>query len=186
MSVDLIYGLKRVEQNTMLHLARGSNVRSSKIVKSCHGKWYYEATHYSGGKNYHLFGFDLSFGRINFYPQGTPLNPYFYMHQVLSKSNTTNTRMPFSVDDEHTVGVGIDVDAQRFYVFYKNNYAYYDFLMPRKCTNLYVAIWGADLPYTDDNVSINFGAKHHGERHPRQYHAHVDIREELLLLLLLY
>ena len=159
MVVELIYGSVLAQQNTKIHLGNSIFYRSTKIVKSCRGKWYYEGTHYAGGSNLHLFGFDTNLGYINFYPDKHINAPQFYMAQSFSHIGSSYSSIPFPVEDEHTVGVGIDVDEHRFYVFYNNNYAYYDFIMPGKCRNLNVRVVGAYTSDTNDNVSINFGDK---------------------------
>ena len=128
-------------------------------MKYCHGKWYYEATHYPGGSNYHLIGFLMNLGGIYFYPRTNPATPCYFMDKNFSHNNAETEDIPFSANDEHTVGVGIDVDDHKFYVFYNNNFAYYDFVKPGIMRNLTPCIWGAVTPLTDDYVSVNFGNK---------------------------
>ena len=157
MAIQLIYGSDIKPQNTKIHLKQCYVYKSTKERTNCHGKWYFEATHYSGGSNWHLFGFEMNFGDIYFYPVGDRSNPAFYMPESLSQNNNTRTPLPFSVEDEHTIGVGIDIDEHRFYVFYKNNFAFYDFKMTSKCKRINARVWGANINLTDDNVSVNFG-----------------------------
>ena len=65
-----------------------------------------------------------------FYPAGDRSKPIFYTTTSNIYNNNISSTIPFSVEDEHTVGIGIDVDERRFFVFYKNNYAYYEYIMP--------------------------------------------------------
>ena len=157
MVVDLIHGTTHVPQNTKIHLTKSTVYRSSKTIKSCRGKWYYEATHYSGGSNYHLVGYSMDIGGIYFYPRASISQPKFYMSIPLSHTGTDATNIPFSVASEHTIGLGIDVDKHLFYVFYNNNYAYYDYIKTGECQDLRAVIWGANSELADDNVSVNFG-----------------------------
>ena len=157
MVIELVSGSLHIQQNAKFILKNSSFFRSTKTIKNCNGRWYYEATHYAGGTNYHLIGFSINQSYITFYPLGNPSLPNFYMHQSLSQTSNEFSRIPFSVEDEHTVGVGIDVDEHRFYVFYNNHFSYYDFVMTNKCQNLNTRIFGAYTSITNDEVSINFG-----------------------------
>ena len=149
MVVELVKGSNRVPQNAKFHIAKGVYFRSSK-PRPCKGKWYYEATHYSGGSNYHLIGFYMGAMFVSFYPQSNPNKPNFFDKNGFS-------RIPFPVSDEHTVGIGVDADAKIFYIFYNNSYAYHDFKSNVSCTLINPQIWGADIDITDDNVSANLG-----------------------------
>ena len=159
MVIELVSGSTYAQQNTEIHLTKAVSYDSTKILRKCHGKWYYEATHKAGGSNYHLIGFEMNIGDIYFYPYANIASPNFFMSSSISHTGSKFTKLPFSVDDRHTVGVGIDVDEHRFYVFYNNNYAYYDFIKTGKCNEMKARVWGSVDPSTDDYVSVNFGDK---------------------------
>ena len=80
------------------------------------------------------------------------------MDKKISRTNSDKESIPFSiVDDEHTVGVGIDVDEHKFYVFYNNSFAYYDLIKSEILTDLTPCMWGAVTSSANDYVSVNFG-----------------------------
>ena len=62
---ELYLGSRRVSQNAEFQLSRNEKYYSTRSIDSCHGKWYFEGTHYSGNL-YHLFGFEMNYGYIHF------------------------------------------------------------------------------------------------------------------------
>ena len=90
MVVELVKGSNRVPQNAKFHIAKGVYFRSSK-PRPCKGKWYYEATHYSGGSNYHLIGFYMGAMFVSFYPQSNPNKPAFFdKHPLICRNHYGN------------------------------------------------------------------------------------------------
>ena len=65
--------------------------------------------------------------------------------------------MPFTIEDNHTVGVGIDFENEMFFVFNNNNYYEHKFKRPNKCERIYATIRGADSDSCNEYVSVNFG-----------------------------
>ena len=70
MTVELLTGTTNVKQNTEFQLSPNAVYLSTKNVKHCHGKWYYEATHYSG-HNFNCIGFYMNEERIFLYPNNS-------------------------------------------------------------------------------------------------------------------
>ena len=62
MVVELISDTGRAQQNTLIHLTKSKIYKSTKKLKSCHGRWYYEAAHIESDSNYHLIGFSMNLG----------------------------------------------------------------------------------------------------------------------------
>ena len=79
------------------------------------------------------------------------------MSASLSHMNYPFSDITFSIEDNHTFVIGIDVDEQRFYVYYNNNFAYYDYISTGRCQDLAAVVWGGNDPTTNDDVSVNFG-----------------------------
>ena len=66
--------------------------------------------------------------------------------------------MPFELQEEHTIGLGIDTYKHLFYVFYDKYYAYYQLNRTNSLRKLNARIWGAYDHTTNDEISVNFGA----------------------------
>ena len=159
MVIWLVSGEKRAKQNEKIHLTNVDDYNSTRALKACHGKWYYEATHYAGGSQLHLFGFKMNIGYISFYPYTNPSSPSFFISSSISNNGNNFASVPFSVSDEHTVGVGIDADEHKFYVFYKDNQFSYSYKSTGICQNLNIHVWGAKDQRANDYASVNFGVK---------------------------
>ena len=155
MPIEIVKGSSRIKQNEKFHVSQNDIFLSTKKVKNCKGKWYFEFKHFAGGTNYNCIGFALGIEHILFYPWNTTI-PYFAMSQKLNKG-TTNTPMPFKLEKEYTVGLGIDVAEHKFYVFYNNYFDYYDFNAIDDCNELNVKVWGSVSDQSDDYISLNFG-----------------------------
>lgn len=154
---DLVSGSKYAMQGDKIKLAKSVYFSSTKKIVNPKGRWYYEFTHYSNGTNFDLVGFAFSGYYIAFYPMGNNSRPMFYMYPTVSTKNNQIYYLPFSVESEHTVGLGIDTIKKRMYAFYNKNFEMYEFNQSIKIKNLIVQAWGSSDPRTNDNVSVNFG-----------------------------
>ena len=110
-----IYNKERVSLNSLSITYHSSRKRVSK------GKYYYEFTHKSGN-NYHLVGFSTNEGSyIAFYTDGLKGTVYFD-RIISSSSHSPYTSLDLgTISNDHTIGVGIDVDNNYFIVKHKSN-----------------------------------------------------------------
>ena len=143
-----------VQQNEKVVLGNGHNYKSTKNNQNKPGRWYYEFTHYSGNQR-HLAGFQYDSGSVEFYPWGTLSNTHFYF---AGSEINPNAKIPFALQSVHTIGVGIDTHKNIFYVFYENNFAYYNFSVSKPIKSLNVILMGASIDKANDEISVNFGA----------------------------
>ena len=151
---------KYVSQNELFTISNNFGCRSTKTVNK--GKWYFEATHYSG-TNYHLFGFKGSSGALYFYPlaysgytnQNQYPNVYFVGDTVVDEKYFEVLNI--STGTEHTIGIGIDIEKRKFYVFYKNQFRVVDIINSAKIKDYSAIVYGANDETTNEVVSVNFG-----------------------------
>ena len=153
MPILLKYGTIYYKQGDIFQLNKGDIYFSTKVDNSKKGRWYYEATHYSGS-GFHLFGFSFGVYCIYFYQFNSSI-PFFYATSL--SESTRREKMNFPIEQKHTIGLGIDTYNKMFTVFYNNTYE--SFKIPEYVTyeNLNVKIWGANSNFTDDFISVNFG-----------------------------
>ena len=155
MPIELTGSKGTFQQNEKLSLEIYHSYKSTKINQNKPGRWYYEFTHYSGNQ-YHLAGFKCDSGTVSFYMCGVLSMPQFYF--LGDFATNKSTYMPFALQNNHTVGLGIDTYKNIFYVFYENNFAYKNFSASKPIKNLNVKVWGASINKTNDEISVNFGA----------------------------
>ena len=161
MPVTITNGTITYEQNHFFNLQKNKVFYSSKSISGCHGKWYYEFTHESGGSNFHLvgFGYPSSIQGVYFYPMSFISNkPRVYITAPFYDGVEYNDYIviPFSATSDHTVGVGIDYEKKIFYVYYNNSYYEQKIKTPKKCDEIKAVAWGANIDMSD-NISINYG-----------------------------
>ena len=146
---------KIYQQNEKIHLSNGEHYRSTKSLQNKPGRWYFEFTHYSG-ENFHLAGFECEGGSFDFYICRILTNPHFYLSS--SFKTDQNVSIPFVFQNEHTVGLGIDTYKHIFYVYYDKYFASYNLNKTTSMRKLNARILGAYSEYTNEEVSVNFGA----------------------------
>ena len=157
MRVFLKKGDELKEQGSVLNTANVARYQSTKKpVKS--GSWYFECSHFNGS-NTHLCGFSNSCGIVIFYPERSIDQPQVYVEGCLSSNGSIiRTVLPFSIDDKHTVGVGIDIDNHSLTVFYNENFFTYSYQKVSKSYSYDILVGGGNIPRTEDYMSVNLGA----------------------------
>ena len=150
-----------IEEGETFGLTQGDTYDSIKKFTG-KGKWYFEATHYESPTQYHLFGFAAPNGRGLFFYY-FPNKPVIYDQYRLSNGSwvAISPSLPFSIENEHTIGIGIDTFVGQFYVFYDKYYSTYSFNPNDFRQNLRVRIWGAWDSKVNTKVSVNFGSYSH-------------------------
>ena len=145
-----------IEQGEEVELTSGESYFSQKVFTG-KGRWYFEGTHYQSPTQLHLFGFNARNNRgLYFYFFDVPRVYDMYTLEDGTFSARTPS-LPFSIEEEHTIGVGIDTFVGQFFVFYENSYYTYSFDPEDFRHNLRVRIWGAWDDRTDTKISVNLG-----------------------------
>ena len=123
------------------------------------GKYYYEVTHYSG-TNTILVGFMTNTGRVQFYSDGSLSNLVVWLNDDFGGSQGTHSfDIPWDISsNEYTVGLGIDIDAGYFYIFYETNYFSFKYSPIPKGTPFNIVVREAVGNTDTDTVSVNFGS----------------------------
>ena len=154
MPIELTYSKGNQKQNTKFQIIKDDFYTTTKGQNINKGKWYFECTHYDGGSNLHLFGFKLDDNLIQFYPESrvNEVNIYTF----IAASRQDRTLLPFLIDGQNTIGIGIDLERRRFYVFYNNNYFSIEYINV-KFRRLDVVVRGSVYESTNDYISINLG-----------------------------
>ena len=159
MTITVTNGTVTYQQNQFFNVRKNTVFYSSKSISGCYGKWYFEGTHKEGGNNRHLFGFGYTNSQgVHFCLPGTN-TPLIFISRTFYSDKTVDGygRTTFSVENEHTVGIGIDYDNEMFFVFHGNNYFEYRFYKPDNCKRIHAVAFGATHDLVDDNISVNFG-----------------------------
>ena len=146
------------EEGEKFTMTKGQTFSSNRInVKK--GKYYYEVTHYNG-TNTILVGFSTNLGRVQFYSQGSLSNLVVWLNDDFLKEFDTNLfGIPWDISsDEYTVGLGIDIDAGYFYIFYETNYFSFKYSPIPKGTPFNIVVREAVPEGSTDTVSVNFGS----------------------------
>ena len=101
----------------------GSQTFISDKINVKTGKYYYEVTHYSGS-NAIIVGFWSTAGSAQFFSKASLTNLAVWLKGNFSKDLSMNSfDIPWDISsNEYTVGLGIDIDAGYFYIFYETNY----------------------------------------------------------------
>ena len=146
-----------IEQGDEVELSTGETYYSQKIFTG-KGRWYFEGTHYQSQTQYHLFGF------IAHNNHGL----YFYFDDVPcifdsdrledGRPFAQSFSLPFSIAEEHTIGIAIDTFVGQFFVFYENYYSTYSFDPEDFRHGLRVRILGSwEYAEVNTKVSVNLG-----------------------------
>lgn len=134
------------------------------------GKYYYEFTHKSGD-NYHLVGFSTNEGSYIAFFASKLKGVVYYSRSITSSSHAPYASLELgSISNDHTIGVGIDVDNNCFIVKHKS--------VEKKVImnkNDLIKSWdiflveGTEKTFTDI-ISINFGEKKFQNNPPLGFH----------------
>ena len=124
------------------------------------GKYYYEVTHYSG-TNSIIVGFWANVGMVQFFTQYSLTNLAIWLNNdFVGSSGKHSFDIPWSISSsKYTVGLGIDIDAGYFYVFYETNYFSFKYSTIPKRTPFNIVVREAVGDAYSDTVSVNFGSR---------------------------
>ena len=122
------------------------------------GRWYFEATLHHGSGGF-LVGFNTNIGYLDFYPYFNNSSPTLYFENFFSTTSSSiqRIRLPFSVVEPYTIGVGIDLDNNIFSIYYQHYTYSYHINSSHQIRTLNAEVWGAHDDRTHEYVSVNYG-----------------------------
>ena len=142
-----------------LQTTTSSSCLSSKKLYS--GSWYGEVTHVNGN-NSHYFGIRTACGSILFYPEGNIQNPRIYTDGCFSTDPNESIQrnyLPFSLTNDHTVGVHYNSVLNIFSVVYNNTIYPHNCPPESKQFPFQFRYGGGTINNTNDIIKLNFGIK---------------------------
>ena len=154
-----LIGPSTYDEGVKFTMTRDQLFKSDKRnVKS--GKYYYEVTHHSG-TNSILAGFWTNIGMVQFFSKSSLTNLAIWLNDDFCKELSGHSfNIPWNISsDEYTVGIGIDIDAGYFYVFYETNYFSFKYSTIPKKTPFNIVVREAIGEGSTDTVSVNFGSQ---------------------------
>ena len=159
MVVKILRNGKTYNQLSILSLSANERFGSTKKPVS-KGKWYYEATHFSGNLyNYWGFKHVSSANQTVFFPFASLSHPTFYSSGIFKYGDTYSHDAGFSIENQHTVGVGIDIDAKTFSIFYNDIIKTFDIPDYKEGTTFGIDFGVASTTnIVNEVMSVNFGA----------------------------
>lgn len=155
MVVELIFNSNKTKYSTLNTIGmRTAEVYSSTKKPERRGKWYFEVEHISGEGPYYLIGFYNN--RWMAQAQLSPDYKNIIWINDLVKDTAKRIETNCKTSTNPTIGVGIDLDEQMFYVFYSNNYYTTKDFTIKKNEKVNIVI-REDKTATFDTVKVNFG-----------------------------
>ena len=157
MPIKLV-GPSTYNENEIFEMSNNQKFKSDKKdVKT--GKYYYEVTHYSG-ENYIIAGFSANIGSVQFYSINSLSNIVIWLNNDLGGGSGTHSYdIPWNISSsEYTIGLGIDIDAGYFYVFYEMNHFSFKYSTIPKRTPFNIVVRESTKATQTDKISVNFGS----------------------------